>query len=69
MCQRMVRAGSCRYGHLCDFAHDSRELRRNLNQHWYSGVRCDKPDHDERKCDFAHTDMEVMYHPNVYKTK
>ena len=69
MCQRMVRAGTCRYGHQCDFAHDARELRRNLNQFWYQGVRCDKPDHDDRKCEFAHNDMEVMYHPNVYKTK
>lgn len=69
MCQRMVRAGTCRYGHQCDFAHDARELRRNLNQFWYQGVRCDKPDHEDRKCEFAHNDSEVMYHPNVYKTK
>ncbi|SPQ97425.1 C3H1-type domain-containing protein [Plasmodiophora brassicae] len=69
MCQRMVRAGQCRYGNLCDFAHSAKELRRNLNQHWYQGVMCEIPDHDDKKCEYAHNEMELVYHPSVYKTK
>jgi hypothetical protein len=43
MCQRILRNGSCRFGALCDFAHDEKtDLRRNLNQFFYQGVRCDK---------------------------
>jgi hypothetical protein len=43
MCQRILRNGSCRFGALCDFAHDAEnDLRRNLNQFFYAGVRCDK---------------------------
>eukprot|EP00474_Spongospora_subterranea_P008832 CRZ09290.1 hypothetical protein [Spongospora subterranea] len=69
MCQRMVRVGSCRYGNLCDFAHDTNELRRNLNQHWYHGVICEIPKHEDKKCEFAHNEMELAYHPSIYKTK
>jgi hypothetical protein len=69
MCQRMVRAGNCRYGQLCDFAHDPFELRRNLNQYWYHGSYCDKKDHDDKKCEYAHNEMEMIYHPAIYKTK
>lgn len=69
MCQRMLRSGACRYGVLCDFAHDEAELRRNLNQVWYYGVKCDKENCADKECRFAHNDMEVMYHPHIYKTK
>lgn len=69
MCQRMLRNGTCRYGLLCDFSHDEAELRRNLNQHWYYGVKCEKDQCKDKDCRFAHNDMEVMYHPHIYKTK
>lgn len=69
MCQRMIRNGTCRYGLLCDFAHDDTELRRNLNQQWYHGVKCEKNGCDDKECRFAHNDMEIMYHPNIYKSK
>lgn len=69
MCQRMLRNATCRYGLLCDFAHDETELRRNLNQCWYYGVKCEKEMCKDKDCRFSHNDMEIMYHPHIYKTK
>jgi len=72
MCQRLMQSAGCRYGPLCDFAHDENELRRNLQQVWYYGVRCNRGDADgpcsDPSCQYAHNDMEFLYHPNNYKT-
>jgi len=40
-----------------------------LNQNWYYGVKCEKETCKDKDCRFAHNDMEVMYHPHIYKTK
>jgi len=69
MCQRMFQKGTCRYGILCDFAHDDDEMRRNLNQHWYYGIKCEKENCKDKECQFSHGEMEILYHPHNYKTK
>jgi len=69
MCQRMVRTGGCRYGALCDFAHDRHELRRNLDQHFYYPVRCERKHCNDPECRYAHNDHEIMFHPFTYKTR
>ena len=47
------------------------ELRRNLNNHWYSPTRCKVEGCPEnfKDCRFAHNEMEEIYHPNMYKTQ
>jgi hypothetical protein len=69
MCQRMVRTGGCRYAHMCDFAHDRLELRRNLDLHWYYAVKCEKRACMDAECRYSHNDHEIMYHPRIYKTR
>jgi len=69
LCQRMLRSGTCRYGLQCDFAHDKLELRRNLQQHWYYGQKCMKENCEDTECRYAHNDMELLYHPHVFKTQ
>lgn len=69
LCQRMLRSGTCRYGLQCDFAHDKLELRRNLQQHWYYGQKCTKDGCEDVECRYAHNDMELLYHPHVFKTQ
>jgi hypothetical protein len=68
-CQRMVRTGGCRYGALCDFAHDRHELRRNLDLHWYYAVKCEKRHCDDQSCRYSHNDHEIMYHPRSEHTR
>jgi len=69
LCQRMLRSGTCRYGLQCDFAHDKLELRRNLQQHWYYGQKCTKESCEDNECRYAHNDMELLYHPHIFKTQ
>jgi len=69
LCQRMLRSGTCRYGLQCDFAHDKLELRRNLQQHWYYGQKCPKENCEENECRYAHNEIELMYHPHIFKTQ
>lgn len=69
LCQRMLRSGTCRYGLQCDFAHDKLELRRNLQQHWYYGIKCTKESCEDNECRYAHNDMELLYHPHIFKTQ
>jgi len=69
MCQSMITSGNCRYGSQCDFAHDEKELRRSLRTTFYypskEGCMCGGSD---LQCQYAHNDMEVLYHPYTYKT-
>lgn len=69
LCQRMLRSGTCRYGLQCDFAHDKLELRRNLQQHWYYAQKCPKENCEDNECRYAHNEIELMYHPHVFKTQ
>jgi len=69
LCQRMLRSGTCRYGLQCDFAHDKTELRRNLQQHWYYAQKCPKENCEDNECRYAHNEIELMYHPHVFKTQ
>lgn len=69
LCQRMLRSGTCRYGLQCDFAHDKLELRRNLQQHWYYGQKCPKEGCEDSECRYAHNEIELMYHPHIFKTQ
>jgi len=77
MCQRMQRTGSCKFGSLCDFAHDPSEIRRNFHVQWYYPVLCGSEaaegrgceDGQDPHCQFAHNEMEILYHPYVYKSK
>lgn len=69
MCQRMLRNSTCRYALLCDFAHDLSELRRNLSQQWYYGIKCEKNNCSDKDCMYAHNEMELMYHPQNFKTQ
>jgi len=69
LCQRMLRSGTCRYGLQCDFAHDKLELRRNLQQHWYYGQKCPKENCEDNECRYAHNEIELMYHPHIFKTQ
>jgi len=65
----MLRSGTCRYGLQCDFAHDKLELRRNLQQHWYYGQKCPKENCEDPECRYAHNEIELMYHPHIFKTQ
>lgn len=71
LCRRWSASGSCSYKELCDYAHGNEELRRNLNKHYYRAIRCKNQDHcpfgDE--CHYAHNEMEMLFHPDLYKTK
>ena len=69
LCQRMLRSGTCRYGLQCDFAHDKLELRRNLQHHWYYGQKCPKEGCEDNECRYAHNEIELMYHPHIFKTQ
>lgn len=71
LCRRWSASGACSYKELCDYAHGNEELRRNLSKHYYRAIRCKNqercPFGDE--CHYAHNEMEMLFHPDLYKTK
>lgn len=82
LCIRMQKNGQCKFGPLCDFAHDQSDMRRNFTQSWYLPKLCpavnkSTTDSDTSEacdgtlasCKWAHNEIEIQYHPHMYKTQ
>eukprot|EP00127_Corallochytrium_limacisporum_P006929 Clim_evm15s238 gene=Clim_evmTU15s238 len=78
---RMCKQGSnCPTQKQCSWAHDSTQLRRRVimntaGKYNYSSARCKYYFKGEGHCAFgeqcsnAHNDSEIVYHPEIYKTR
>uniref|UniRef100_A0A6C0CLF8 C3H1-type domain-containing protein n=1 Tax=viral metagenome TaxID=1070528 RepID=A0A6C0CLF8_9ZZZZ len=76
MCKAKQTNGRCNNLNKCQHAHARRELRRKVivsadGQYNYYPKRCDYENRcpEKDKCTFSHTTNEIMYHPQLYKSK
>jgi hypothetical protein len=53
---------------ICENYHNIDERRRNPSKHIYKPVICTNPDCDDVDCEYAHNEMEKLYHQDYYKT-
>lgn len=68
-CERLLATGSCSFKDKCQYSHDD-WLRRNPSKVAYEPELCPNLSNCQagRKCGFAHSQEEVLYHPRRYKT-
>ncbi|CAE8699429.1 unnamed protein product, partial [Polarella glacialis] len=70
-CERLLTSGNCTFGDRCQYSHNLAWPRRQEN--WcslYAPRLCPVRDNCPlgRSCGLAHTEEEVLYHLEVYKT-
>ena len=54
----------------CNNYHSDSEKRRNPKKHFYNKIMCNKsPNCPNKNCQFSHSIIEQLYHPDNYKKK
>ncbi|CAK9001406.1 unnamed protein product [Durusdinium trenchii] len=67
-CERLLAQGRCDFQDKCQYSHQN-WVRRNPWKVAYTPERCTQDGCTDRRCRYAHSEEEVMYHPQNYKVR